>query len=101
MSCKPDSGEFDLAEVFRRVRREMLVQHSVGRMFEHGPTAGAATEQQWLAVFERYLPRRYRAASAFVIDSRGHLLSQIELAAFDNLYSPLLFPHASGLPIPA
>jgi hypothetical protein len=36
-----------------------------------------------------------------VIDSTGRRSRQIDVAIFDNLYSPLLFPHASGLHIPA
>ena len=52
-------------------------------------------------MFNRYLPQRYRATPAFVIDSGGRRSRQIDLAVFDNLYSPLLFPHASGLHIPA
>jgi len=101
MPRKPDSGEFDLVQGFHRVQKEMLAQLSVGGMFEYTHAAGNASEQRWLDLFERYLPRRYRAASAFVIDSRGHRSRQIDLAVFDNLYSPLLFPHKSGLHVPA
>ena len=79
----------------------MLAQLSTGGIFEHPSAAGTASEQCWLQLFERYLPKRYRAAPAFVIDSRGNRSRQIDLAIFDNLYSPLLFPHESGLHVPA
>ena len=101
MPRRPDSGQIDLAEIFRRVQEEMLAQLSVGRLFEHASTAGAATEHHWLQLFERYLPKRYRTAPAFVIDAAGHRSRQIDIAIFDNLYSPPLFPHASGLHLPA
>jgi hypothetical protein len=101
MPRHPDSGQIDLAELFRRVQREMLAQLSVGRMFEHASSAGAATERHWLALFRRYLPQRYRAAPAFVIDAQGHRSRQIDLAIFDNLYSPALFPDVAGLHLPA
>jgi hypothetical protein len=101
MPRKPDSGRIDLAEVFLRVQSEMLAQLSVGRLFEHASSAGAATEQHWIALFDRYLPKRYRAAPAFVIDSDGRRSRQIDIAIFDNLYSPPLFPHASGFHLPA
>ena len=101
MPRRPDSGQIDLADVFRRVQQEMLAQLSVGRLFEHASTAGAATEHHWLQLFDRYLPKRYRAAPAFVIDSTGRRSRQIDIAIFDNLYTPPLFPHSSGLHLPA
>jgi len=101
MPRRPDSGQIDLAEIFRRVQQEMLAQLSVGRLFEHASTAGAATEHHWLQLFYRYLPKRYRAAPAFVIDSTGRRSRQIDIAIFDNLYTPPLFPHSSGIHLPA
>ena len=101
MPRRPDSGQIDLAEVFRRVQHEMLAQLAVGRLFEHASAAGTATEHHWIELFNRYLPKRYRTTSAFVIDSDGRRSRQVDIAIFDNLYSPLLFPHSSGTHIPA
>jgi hypothetical protein len=101
MPRPPDSGQIDLTEVFHRVQEEMLAQLAVGRLFEHASAAGSATEHHWLELFDRYLPKRYRATPAFVIDSLGGRSRQIDIAIFDNLYSSLLFPHASGFHIPA
>ena len=101
MPRRPDSAQIDLAEIFRRVQQEMLAQLSVGRLFEHASSAGAATELHWLQLFDRYLPKRYRAAPAFVIDSTGRRSRQIDIAIFDNLYTPPLFPHSAGLHLPA
>lgn len=96
-----DSGHVDLSEIFLRVQQEMLAQMAVGGLFEHSSSAGAATEQNWIDLFNRYLPQRYRSTPAFVIDSTGHRSRQIDIAIFDNLYSPLLFPHSAGLHIAA
>jgi len=101
MARPHDSGQLDLAEVFRRVQQEMLAQLAVGGLFEHASSAGAATEHHWIELFNRYLPQRYRAAPAFVVDHTGRRSRQIDVAIFDNLYSPLLFPHDSGVHIPA
>ena len=101
MPRHPDSGRLDLSEVFLRVQSEMLAQLRVGGVFEHASSMGAATEHHWLELFARYLPKRYRATPAFVIDSAGHRSRQIDIAIFDNLYSPPLFPHESGQHIPA
>ena len=101
MPRRPDSGQIDLTKIFHRVQQEMLAQLAVGRLFEHASAAGSATEHHWLELFDRYLPKRYRATPAFVIDSLGRRSRQVDIAIFDNLYSPLLFPHASGFHIPA
>jgi len=101
MPRSPDSGQLDLAEVFYSVQEEMLAQLAVGGFFEHPSASGTATERHWLDLFNRYLPKRYRSTPAFVIDSEGRRSRQIDIAIFDNLYSPLLFPHSSGLHIPA
>src|SRR5262245_58738732 len=79
----------------------MLAQLSVGGMFEHASSAGHATETKWLGFLNNYLPHRYRAAPAFVLDSEGHRSRQIDVAIFDHLYSAPLFPHDSGFHIPA
>ena len=101
MPRKPDSGRIDLIEIFRRVQAQMLSDLSVGGLFEHATSAGTATEHHWINLFERYLPRRYRAAPAFIIDADGGRSRQIDIAIFDNLYSPPLFPHEAGLHLPA
>jgi hypothetical protein len=101
MPRSPDSGQLDFSEVFLRVQHEMIAQMAVGGLFEHASSAGDATEQHWIDLFTRYLPMRYRATPAFVVDSTGRRSRQIDIAIFDNLYSPLLFPHSSGLHIAA
>jgi hypothetical protein len=101
MQRTPDSGRLDLAEVFYSVQSEMLAQLTVGKFLDHPSTTGAATERHWLDLFHRYLPKRYRATPAFIIDSDGRRSRQIDIAIFDNLYSPLLFPHPAGLHVPA
>ncbi len=100
MSRNPDSGRINLAEVFRRVQTEMLAHLAVGSLFEHGSTQGSASEQDWIHLFNLYLPKRFRTAPVFVVNSNGHRSRQIDLAIFDNLESPLLFPRESALYIP-
>ncbi len=87
--------------MFHQVQDQMLAHLSAGELFEHPTACGAVTEQHWLALFNSYLPHRYRAASAFIVDADGRRSRQIDLAIYDALYSPLLFPDAAGLHIPA
>jgi len=60
------------------------------RFVHHEPTKGAAAEQNWLAMLNAYLPQRYKADSAFVVDSRGKLSEQIDIVIYDRQYSPLI-----------
>ena len=87
--------------MFHRVQQEMLSHLAAGELFEHPTTAGAVTEQHWLGLLNSYLPHRYRAASAFIVDADGRRSRQIDIAIYDNLYSPLLFADPAGLHIPA
>lgn len=101
MGRYPNTGRVDLGGIFLHVQREMLSHLAVGELFEHPTACGAVTEQHWLDLFARYLPERYRASSAFILDSDGRCSRQIDIAIHDRLYSPGLFPHTSGLHIPA
>ncbi len=78
----------------------MLADLSLGHVFEHPSANGTATEQQWLDLLDNYLPKRYRAAPAFIINSSGRRSRQIDIAIYDNVLSPPLFPHAAGIHIP-
>jgi hypothetical protein len=87
--------------MFFQVQREMLSHLAAGEIFEHPTACGAVTERHWLDLFASYLPERYRASSAFIVDADGRRSRQIDIAVYDHLYSPLLFPDAAGLHIPA
>ena len=96
-----DSGRIDLRQLFLRVQDQMLANLAASTVFEHPTACGAATEQHWILLFNRYLPQRYRATSAFIIDADGRRSRQIDIAIYDRFYSPLFF-HDEGQPhIPA
>ena len=101
MSRPPNSGRISLRDLFLHMQTEMLTHLSAGQLFEQPTACGAVTEQHWLDFFARYLPERYCASSAFVVDSDGRRSRQIDIAIYDRFYSPLLLPHPSGLHIPA
>jgi len=100
MPRRRDSGQLDLAAVFRRAQGKMLSDLTLGRVFEHGTSQGTASEQQWLELLEAYLPKRYRAAPGFVINAEGRRSRQIDIVIYDELGSPPLFPHAAGVHLP-
>ena len=101
MGKHQDSGHIDLHRIFLRVQQQMLANLAASEVFEHPTACGAATERHWIDLFNRYLPQRYRATSAFIVDADGRRSRQIDIAVYDHLYSPLLFHHDSGPHVPA
>ncbi len=101
MSKHKDSGRIDLHQVFLRVQQQMLANLAASDVFEHPTACGAATERHWIDLLNHYLPQRYRATSAFVVDADGLRSRQIDIAIYDHFYSPLLFHHDGQEHIPA
>ena len=57
----------------------------------HPSTKGDASENVWLELFQTYLPKRYQATKAHVVDSKGNFSEQINVVIFDRQYSPFIF----------
>lgn len=64
---------------------------SVRETFAHTTTKGDASERVWLELFQRYLPKRYQAERAHIVDSSGAFSQQIDVVIFDRQYSPFIF----------
>jgi len=69
--------------------------------FGHPGTKGDASETVWLQLLQTYLPQRYRAEKAHVVDSNGVFSDQIDVLVFDRQYSPLVFNFEGQIIIPA
>jgi hypothetical protein len=92
----------DLNGLFLSLQKQLTAKMLTTRGFvHHDPTKGAAAEQAWLAVLNGYLPQRYRADSAFVVDWRGRLSEQIDVVIYDRQYSPLILQQDGVLYVPA
>jgi hypothetical protein len=69
--------------------------------FGHPTTKGDASENVWLELLKTYLPQRYQAAKAHVVDSKGTFSEQIDVVIFDRQYSPFIFHHQGQMIVPA
>src|SRR5207302_8471251 len=69
-------------------------------LIEHGTTAGAAVENDWIGFLNHHLPTRFRAASAFILSANGKRSRQIDIAIYDALYAPPLFLRSPAVHIP-
>ena len=92
----------DLRSLFLGQQGQMIATLEAERaMIGHSRTKGAASELQWLAMLRKYLPERYCADSAFILDSDGQISEQIDVVIYDRHYSPFLFREEGVTYIPA
>lgn len=71
------------------------------KAFGHPGTKGDASEGVWLQLLNKYLPERYKADKAHVVDSNGVFSDQIDVVVFDRQYSPFIFHYQDQTIIPA
>ncbi len=74
---------------------------TVRKSFGHPGAKGDASEQVWLKLFQTYLPRRYQAATAHIVDSEGMFSEQIDVVIYDRQYSPFIFDYEGQIIIPS
>jgi hypothetical protein len=67
----------------------------------HPTDLGDATEEIWIALFNKYLPKRYHAIKATVCDSNGAFSDQIDVVIHDRQYTPLVFTFKEKHVVPA
>lgn len=80
-----------LETIFSNLHRD--IEHRLAAVNEtgvHPTTTGDASEEVWLSLLQRYLPKRYQAERAHVVDSNGAFSQQIDVLIFDRQYSPFI-----------
>jgi hypothetical protein len=70
-------------------------------VFGHPVTKGNASEAVWLKLLQTYLPQRYQAETAHVVDSNDKFSDQIDIVIFDRHYSPFIFKFEGQIIVPA
>lgn len=94
--------DINLVDLFQGFQNQMNNKLSNNRMFiQHPAEKGAATEFEWIEWLNDYLPKRYRATSAFIIDSENGISDQIDLVIHDTQYSPFVFNQSNIEYIPS
>ena len=91
-----------IKEIFRGLQDQMEAKLTFNReVVKHPTTKGAVTELAWAKMLSTYLPKRYCADNAFVIDSTGNISEQIDIVIFDRQYSPFILKQNGVTYIPA
>jgi hypothetical protein len=94
--------QWSLAQLLSGLHNDIQHKLQTARVcLAHPGTKGDASENVWLELLDLYLPKRYQAAKAFVVDSEGSFSDQIDVVVFDRQYSPFIFLHQGQTIIPA
>lgn len=92
----------DLRQLFVERQLQLASQLRMARQtIGHPGDKGMVSENEWLELLRRFLPERYRAAKATVIDSIGQTSDSIDIVVYDRQYSPLVFEQAGFLYVAA
>ncbi len=73
------------------------LEHSIANQLlmevsNHYATGGSYREEVWKSLFEMIVPKKYCIEqNVFIIDSYGHKSKEVDLAIFDELYTPYIF----------
>ena len=87
-----------LASLDKSVRTQL---ETVREAHVHPGARGDGSEEVWIELFKKYLPNRYKAQKAFIVDSKNQVSDQIDLVIFDRQYSPFIFSFKGGDYLPA
>ncbi|MEQ9104490.1 MAG: hypothetical protein RIE53_07300 [Rhodothermales bacterium] len=75
--------------------------YTVRSSIAHPTAKGDGSENVWIGLLNKYLPRRYCATSAFVVDSKGTFSEQVDVVVYDRQFCPLIFEYEGTTVVPA
>ena len=95
-------NEWSLSQIFAGLHDSIEQRlETVRKTLQHPGTKGDASENAWLQLFQTYLPQRYTAVKAHIVDSRDQFSDQIDVVVFDRQYSPFILQYEGQTVIPA
>jgi hypothetical protein len=95
-------SDWSLVKLLAGLHDDIEARLAIARKtLDHPVCKGDASEGIWLELFQTYLPQRYRAAKALVVDSLGVFSEQIDVLVFDRQYSPFIFVYEGQTIVPS
>lgn len=80
-----------LAKNYEEIEKSIVSQIKLN-VSNHYSTEGAYRERVWKSLFEMIIPKKYCIEqSVFIIDSFGNKSREVDLAIYDELYTPYIF----------
>lgn len=94
--------DWSLKKLLEALHDDIQQRLSISRStLGHTVAKGDASEKIWLQLLQKYLPQRYQAEKAFVVDSNGEFSHQMDVVIFDRQYSPFIFDFEDQKIVPA
>ena len=90
-----------LKSLFESLQTAMIARAAFSEKVEHPVDKGNNAEECWIDWFRTYLPKRYHADKATIIDCHGNTSDQIDIVLYDGQYSYLAFNQSNILYLPA
>ncbi|GAC41226.1 DUF6602 domain-containing protein [Paenibacillus popilliae] len=90
-TLEPDTKTInDIIHNYIETERSMVSQ--LYFKHQHGSSIGGFREEIWKEFFQQIVPRKFVAEqSVFIIDSSGQVSNEVDLAVFDETYTPYIF----------
>lgn len=86
-----ERNRIDLTNAFLGLQEAMKAKLSSAADLIPQPTSkGDAAELNWLGTLKDFLPKRYQADRAFIVDCFGGCSDHIDIVIYDRHYSPFL-----------
>lgn len=89
-----------IKENYKRIEKSIVEQLFL-EFPEHHPTTGSCREDVWQALFRQIVPYKFAIErGVFIIDSNGKISKEVDLAIFDEQYTPYIFNYGNVRFIP-
>lgn len=80
----------NIIENYKNLEKELIAQLNYG--VYHKPTSGGFREEIWKSFFERIIPKKFKIErSVFIMDSNKNFSNEVDLAIYDEQYTPYVF----------
>lgn len=84
----------NIIENYKNMEKEIVNQ--LNYVTKHGGTVGTNREYIWKSFFERIIPKKFNIdRSVFVMDSFGNISNEVDLAIYDEQYTPYIFRYGT------
>lgn len=89
-----------IRENYKRIERSIVEQLFL-EFSNHCPTTGSYREDVWYSLFRQIIPYKFAIEKGvFIIDSGGKISREVDLAIFDEQYTPYIFNYGNVRFIP-
>lgn len=92
MASKEKNVLYKIHENYNYLNKMMVEEMDIAT--EHGGLTGNHREEMWMRLFRGIIPQKYSMAQGvMIIDSDGNVSNEVDIAVFDEQYTPYVFQY--------